>query len=125
MPHPPTLPLYSHLLSVQIDDLTRVTSSVDGVAKCPYNPYANVTGLMTENGDYYFGGSTDFSASDYLISRSIGQNSTIRTTQYDSMSLNEAQFVGSFETNHFVYFLFREAAVEYINCGKVKCKTGG
>lgn len=74
---------------------------------------------MTENGEYYFGGSTDFSASDYLISRSIGQNSTIRTTQYDSMSLNEPQFVGSFETNHFVYFLFREAAVEYINCGKV------
>lgn len=74
---------------------------------------------MSDNGEFYFGGSADFSASDYLISRSIGEHSTIRTKQYNSMWLNEPQFVGSFETNSFVYFLFREAAVEYINCGKV------
>lgn len=34
--------------------------------------------------------------------------------------LNDPQFVGSFETEDHVYFLFRESAVEYINCGKVK-----
>lgn len=33
--------------------------------------------------------------------------------------LNNPQFVGSFETEDHVYFLFRESAVEYINCGKV------
>lgn len=33
--------------------------------------------------------------------------------------LNDPQFVGSFETEEHVYFLFRESAVEYINCGKV------
>lgn len=33
--------------------------------------------------------------------------------------LNDPQFVGSFETEDHVYFLFREIAVEYINCGKV------
>lgn len=33
--------------------------------------------------------------------------------------LNDPQFVGSFETEDHVYFLFRESAVEYINCGKV------
>lgn len=34
--------------------------------------------------------------------------------------LNNPQFVGSFETEDHVYFLFRESAVEYINCGKVR-----
>jgi hypothetical protein len=34
--------------------------------------------------------------------------------------LNDPQFVGSFETEDHVYFLFRESAVEYINCGKVR-----
>lgn len=34
--------------------------------------------------------------------------------------LNGAQFVASFETELYVYFLFRESAVEYINCGKVR-----
>lgn len=28
--------------------------------------------------------------------------------------------MGSFETEDHVYFLFRESAVEYINCGKVR-----
>lgn len=28
-------------------------------------------------------------------------------------------FVGSMTQNDFVYFFFRETAVEYINCGKV------
>ena len=34
------------------------------------------------------------------------------------MWLAQPDFVGSFETEDFVYFLFREAAVEYMNCGK-------
>lgn len=74
---------------------------------------------MSENGEYYFGGPTDFSGSDSLISKNVGTYNTIRTKQYNSLWLNEPQFVGSFETDKFVYFLFREAAVEYINCGKV------
>jgi len=35
------------------------------------------------------------------------------------MWLSKPDFVGSFETNDFVYFVFRETAVEYINCGKI------
>ena len=30
----------------------------------------------------------------------------------------EPNFVGSFEVGDYVYFFFRESAVEYINCGK-------
>lgn len=43
----------------------------------------------------------------------------MRTDQYNSKWLNSPQFVGSFEAGEFVYFVFREAAVEHINCGKV------
>lgn len=74
---------------------------------------------MSENGEYYFGGPTDFSSSDSLITKYVGADVTIRTKQYNSLWLNNPQFVGSFETENFVYFLFRETAVEYINCGKV------
>lgn len=37
---------------------------------------------------------------------------------YLSFSLLEPNFVGSFDIGDFVYFFFREHAVEYINCGK-------
>ncbi|RZC38554.1 semaphorin-5A, partial [Asbolus verrucosus] len=103
----------------KIENASDVTKWVDGVAKCPYSPKANITGFMSEQGDYYFGGPTDFSSSDFVISKNVGTGTTIRTKQYNSLWLNEPQFVGSFETDNFVYFLFREAAVEYMNCGKI------
>lgn len=34
------------------------------------------------------------------------------------MSFTEPNFVGSFDIGEYVYFFFRETAVEYINCGK-------
>lgn len=103
----------------EIENLSVVTKWVDGIAKCPYNPLANSSALITEDGEYYIGGPTDFSGSDWAIYRSISDNNVIRTKQYDSLWLNEPQFVGSFEHDKFVYFVFREAAVEYMNCGKV------
>lgn len=53
------------------------------------------------------------------FSQDKDDNRIIRTDQYNSKWLNSPQFVGSFEAGDFVYFVFREAAVEYINCGKV------
>lgn len=47
------------------------------------------------------------------------ENQIIRTDQYNSIWLNLPQFVGSFEAGEYVYFVFREPAVEHINCGKV------
>lgn len=58
----------------------------------------------------------DFRRSRGAAVRAIG---TLRTTQYDQNWLNEPQFVGSFEDDRFVYFVFREVAVEFMNCGKV------
>lgn len=102
-----------------IDDLSNATKIIDGVAKCPYNPAASVTGFISDTYDYFFGGTTDFSSSDSLISKNIDGEPMLRTKQYNSFWLNEPQFVGSFETSKYAYFLFKETAVEYINCGKV------
>ena len=41
-----------------------------------------------------------------------------RTIKYDSHMLDKPDFVGSYEVGDYVYFFFRETAVEYINCGK-------
>lgn len=104
---------------LQIDDLSNITQIIDGIAKCPYNPAASVTGFLSDTYEYFFGGTTDFSSSDSLISKNINGAPLLRTKQYNSFWLNDPEFVGSFETSQFAYFLFRETAVEYINCGKV------
>lgn len=92
---------------------------MDGTARCPHNPHANVTSLISEDGSFFSGTPTLFAETDWVIAR-FSEMKVLRTTQFDSKSLNEPQFVGSFETDAYVYFLFREGAVEYMNCGKVK-----
>lgn len=102
-----------------MDQLSEVMEYVDGIAKCPYNPSANVTGFIADNGEYYFGGPTNWVGSDSLISKTNGKDLPVHTKQSDGFWLNEPQFVGSFENENYVYIVFRETAVEYINCGKV------
>lgn len=53
----------------QLENVTTVIEWVNGVAKCPYNPNANITALMTMTGQYYVGSPTDFSGSDPAIYR--------------------------------------------------------
>ncbi|KAL6262936.1 hypothetical protein P5V15_005724 [Pogonomyrmex californicus] len=103
----------------EIENITTVTSEMSGVAMCPYSPHTNVTALLSRgpSGGLFAGASTDFSGADSTIYRTLA-SPNLRTQQYDSKWLNDPQFVGSFETEDHVYFLFRESAVEYINCGK-------
>lgn len=102
-----------------MENANGVTDTVRGVGKCPYSPLSNITAMITLNGQYFAGSPMDFSGVDSAIVRDLGA-SYLRTKNYDAKWLNEPQFVGSFETDAYVYFLFREAAVEYINCGKVR-----
>ena len=95
----------------------------------------------------YSGTVSDFSGSDALIIKD-----RIRTEQYDLKHLNgnfdtsgeskaksipakcpmvniysslaAPDFVSSLEDEDHVYFFLREAAVEYINCGKVRERIG-
>ncbi|XP_043600317.1 semaphorin-5A-like isoform X1 [Bombus pyrosoma] len=103
----------------EIENISSVTSEMSGAAMCPYSPRANVTALLARGptGGLFTGAPTDFSGADPAICRTLA-SPNLRTHQYDSRWLNDPQFVGSFETEDHVYFLFRESAVEYINCGK-------
>ncbi|KAL1513542.1 hypothetical protein ABEB36_002943 [Hypothenemus hampei] len=83
-----------------------------GQAVCPYDPHHNSTAIYVD-GDLYTGTVADFSGMDPIIYRE-----PLQTEQYDSMSLNAPDFVGSMTQGDYVYFFFRETAVEYINCGK-------
>ncbi|CAB4059717.1 SEMA6 [Lepeophtheirus salmonis] len=55
----------------------------------------------------------DHAAVDPIIIRG-----SVKTRPFDSTVLNSPDFVGSFSDSDFVYFFFREGAVEYFNCGK-------
>lgn len=55
-------------INFQMDSLN-VTKLDKGVAKCPFNPHANITTLMTENGRLFIGSPTDFSGTDPAILR--------------------------------------------------------
>lgn len=92
-----------------------------GVGKSPFNPRANITTLMADDGKMFIGSATDFSGADSAILRadlSINDAKILRTKQYNSEWLNGPQFVGSFESSDFIYFVFREIAVEVGNYGK-------
>ena len=67
-----------------------------------------------------------FSIKDWLLSLTFaiffqigfGSEPVLRTSQFNSLWLSGPDFVASFETRRFVYFLFRETAIEAMNCGK-------
>ncbi|KAK2704735.1 semaphorin-1A-like [Artemia franciscana] len=83
-----------------------------GQGLSPYDPSHNTTAVMVD-GDLYVGTVADFSGADPLIYRE-----PLRTEQYDAMHMSAPNFVSSFGHGEHVYFLFRETAIEYMNCGK-------
>lgn len=89
-----------------------VEKEFSGKGFCPYNPRHNSTSIFTD-GQLYSGTVSDFSGADALIIKD-----QIRTEQYNLKHLNGPDFVGAVEDEDFVYFFFREEAVEFINCGK-------
>ncbi|XP_033126542.1 semaphorin-5A-like isoform X2 [Anneissia japonica] len=102
----------------KISNLTEVSRTMDGIAKCPYNPHHNATALLTSSGDLYSGTVMDFMARDPVVYRTMGPSPQLRTAQLNSKWLNEPNFVASFEIDPYIYIFFRETAVEYTNCGK-------
>ena len=83
-----------------------------GLGVAPFSPWHNSTAVLV-NEDLYAGTVADFAGVDPLIFKE-----PLRTQQYDSTQLNPPDFVGSFANQDFVYFFFREDAVEHTNCGK-------
>ncbi|XP_055317314.1 semaphorin-1A [Sitodiplosis mosellana] len=82
----------------------------DGQGRCPYNPTHNSSYIFTD-GQLYSATAADFSGGDALIYRE-----TQRTEQFNAKQLNQPSFVSTLERNGYVFFFFRELALE--NCGK-------
>eukprot|EP00096_Caligus_rogercresseyi_P008854 TRINITY_DN2875_c0_g2_i2.p1 TRINITY_DN2875_c0_g2~~TRINITY_DN2875_c0_g2_i2.p1 ORF type:complete len:852 (-),score=235.20 TRINITY_DN2875_c0_g2_i2:775-3330(-) len=83
-----------------------------GLGLCAYSPEHNSTAILL--GEELFAGTfADHAGVDPIIFRDAQ-----RTRPFDSTVLNAPDFVGSFGDGDYVYFFFREGAVEYTNCGK-------
>lgn len=125
--------------------MSQVLDTVNGVARCPYDPRHNSTAMVTEKGELYAATVIDFSGRDPVIYRSLGNMPPLRTAQYNSKWLNgkqstapvrslpqtckhvlsfrfsrppEPHFVSVYEIGRFAYFFLRETAVEN-DCGKM------
>ncbi|OQV17154.1 Semaphorin-1A [Hypsibius exemplaris] len=94
-----------------LEGVYQAGKDVSGVGSCPYDPRHNSTATFAD-GHLYAATVSDFAAQDALIRRT-----SLRTSK-DNIFLNEPNFVGSFALGDFVYFFFRENAVEFLNCGK-------
>uniref|UniRef100_A0A8V0Y154 Semaphorin 6A n=1 Tax=Gallus gallus TaxID=9031 RepID=A0A8V0Y154_CHICK len=102
----------------KMDTLEFLGDEFSGMARCPYDAkHANVA-LFAE-GKLYSATVTDFLAIDAVIYRSLGESPTLRTVKHDSKWLKEPYFVQAVDYGNYIYFFFREIAVEYNSMGKV------
>ncbi|XP_014247220.1 semaphorin-1A-like [Cimex lectularius] len=95
------------------ENVMKVVNESEGHGWCPYDPNHNSTALYTD-GHVYTATVVDFGGVESFIYRD-----PLSTERSDLKQLNDASFVSSMSYQDYVFFFFREAAVEYINCGKV------
>uniref|UniRef100_A0A671R2R3 Semaphorin-6A-like n=1 Tax=Sinocyclocheilus anshuiensis TaxID=1608454 RepID=A0A671R2R3_9TELE len=102
----------------KMDSLDAVGDEISGMARCPYDAkHANVA--LFADGKLYSATVTDFLAIDAVIYRSLGDSATLRTVKHDSKWLKEPYFIQAVNYGEFIYFFFREIAMEYNSMGKV------
>ncbi|XP_053181279.1 semaphorin-6A [Scomber japonicus] len=102
----------------KLDTLEAMGEEISGMARCPYDAkHANVA--LFADGKLYSATVTDFLAIDAVIYRSLGDSPTLRTVKHDSKWLKEPYFVQAVNYGDFIYFFFREIAMEYNTMGKV------
>ncbi|XP_058484815.1 sema domain, transmembrane domain (TM), and cytoplasmic domain, (semaphorin) 6D, like isoform X3 [Solea solea] len=102
----------------RLDNLELDGEEINGLARCPFDSKQTNVALFAE-GKLYSATVADFQASDSVIYRSMGDGSALRTIKYDSKWLKEPHFLHAAEYGNYVYFFFREIAVEHSNLGKV------
>ncbi|XP_069882731.1 semaphorin-6D isoform X11 [Dipodomys merriami] len=90
---------------------------ISGLARCPFDARQTNVALFAD-GKLYSATVADFLASDAVIYRSLGDGSALRTIKYDSKWIKEPHFLHAIEYGNYVYFFFREIAVEHNNLGK-------
>ncbi|XP_033963822.1 semaphorin-6D isoform X3 [Pseudochaenichthys georgianus] len=102
----------------RLDNLEFDGEEINGLARCPFDSKQTNVALFAE-GKLYSATVADFQASDAVIYRSMGDGSALRTIKYDSKWLKEPHFLHAAEYGNYVYFFYREIAVEHSNLGKV------
>ncbi|XP_062264425.1 sema domain, transmembrane domain (TM), and cytoplasmic domain, (semaphorin) 6D, like isoform X4 [Platichthys flesus] len=102
----------------RLDNLELDGEEIYGLARCPFDSRQTNVALFAE-GKLYSATVADFQASDAVIYRSMGDGSALRTIKYDSKWLKEPHFLHAAEYGNYVYFFYREIAVEHSNLGKV------
>ncbi|KAG9489335.1 hypothetical protein GDO78_005366 [Eleutherodactylus coqui] len=90
---------------------------ISGLARCPFDAKQTNVALFAD-GKLYSATMADFQASDAVIYRSMGDGFALRTIKYDSKWLKEPHFLHAIEYGNYIYFFFREIAVEHNNLGK-------
>uniref|UniRef100_A0A8B9P294 Semaphorin 6C n=1 Tax=Apteryx owenii TaxID=8824 RepID=A0A8B9P294_APTOW len=103
----------------EVGSLTQEGEEVSGQARCPFDAKQSNVALFAD-GSLYSATVADFQASDAVIYRSLGEGSPpLRTLKYSSRWLQEPHFVQALPYGPYVYFFFREIAVELSALGKV------
>ncbi|CAD5209253.1 unnamed protein product [Bursaphelenchus xylophilus] len=120
-------PILHQIDGSNLKDLENPRSAI-GI--CSPHSEVNTTAVFVEFGNpddvpaIYSGIRTGQSLENHLVYRPplVFNNKEIhpalRSVYTDSKWLNDPQFVGSFSVNQYVYFFFREVAVETENCGR-------
>ncbi|XP_006628709.1 semaphorin-6D isoform X1 [Lepisosteus oculatus] len=101
----------------RLDTLEFDGEEISGLARCPFDAKQTNVALFAD-GKLYSATVADFLASDAVIYRSMGDGSALRTIKYDSKWLKEPHFLHAVDYGNYVYFFFREIAVEHNNLGK-------
>ncbi|NXI43261.1 SEM6C protein, partial [Galbula dea] len=103
----------------QVSSLAQEGEEVSGQARCPFDAKQSIVALFVD-GSLYSATVADFQASDSVIYRSLSPGrSPLRTLKYSSRWLQEPHFVQALPYGPYVYFFFREVAVELSTLGKV------
>ncbi|XP_041760417.1 semaphorin-6A-like isoform X3 [Coregonus clupeaformis] len=102
----------------KMDTMEHLREEISGMARCPYDAKHSNVALFAD-GKLYSATVTDFLAIDAVIYRSLGDSPTLRTVKHDSKCLKEPYFVQAVNYGDFIYFFYREIAMEYNTMGKV------
>lgn len=84
------------------------------------SPHSNSTGVLSDLDHYYYGRTKLDSSSSLIYSTGFKRSVKTQLSVQGNEILNDPDFVKSFVIGQYIYFFFRETAVENINCGKVR-----
>ncbi|NXH10175.1 SEM6C protein, partial [Bucco capensis] len=103
----------------RVSSLAQEGEEVSGQARCPFDAKQSIVALFVD-GSLYSATVADFQASDSVIYRSLSPGRPpLRSLKYSSRWLQEPHFVQALPHGPYIYFFFREVAVELSTLGKV------